>query len=29
MEGKDFAGKDKSGKFDPYVKLQYGKVGKT
>ncbi|KAI9088049.1 hypothetical protein K1719_030026 [Acacia pycnantha] len=26
VEGKDFAAKDKSGKFDPYVKLQYGKV---
>ncbi|KAF7819880.1 synaptotagmin-5 isoform X1 [Senna tora] len=26
VEGKNFAAKDKSGKFDPYVKLQYGKV---
>lgn len=26
MEGKDLAAKDKSGKFDPYIKLQYGKV---
>ncbi|XP_054816971.1 synaptotagmin-5-like [Prosopis cineraria] len=26
VEGKDFAAKDKSGKFDSYVKLQYGKV---
>ncbi|XP_015966672.1 synaptotagmin-5 [Arachis duranensis] len=26
MEGKDLAAKDKSGKFDPYVKLQYGKT---
>lgn len=29
VEGKDFAAKDKSGKLDPYVKLQYGKVGDT
>ncbi|ESW24745.1 hypothetical protein PHAVU_004G156400 [Phaseolus vulgaris] len=26
VEGKDLAARDKSGKFDPYVKLQYGKV---
>ncbi|KAG5022094.1 hypothetical protein JHK85_018436 [Glycine max] len=26
VEGKDLAAKDKSGKFDPYIKLQYGKV---
>lgn len=29
MEGKNLAAKDKSGKFEPYVKLQYGKVGDT
>ncbi|KAH7549335.1 hypothetical protein JRO89_XS13G0016000 [Xanthoceras sorbifolium] len=27
VEGKDLVSRDKSGKFDPYVKLQYGKVG--
>lgn len=27
VEGKDLSVKDKSGKCDPYVKLQYGKVG--
>ncbi|KAK2647897.1 hypothetical protein Ddye_015386 [Dipteronia dyeriana] len=26
VEGKDLVLKDKSGKFDPYVKLQYGKI---
>lgn len=26
VEGKDLIGKDKAGKFEPYVKLQYGKV---
>ncbi|XP_019457985.1 PREDICTED: extended synaptotagmin-1-like isoform X2 [Lupinus angustifolius] len=26
VEGKDLATKDKSGKFDPYFKLQYGKA---
>ncbi|KAJ1379535.1 Synaptotagmin-like mitochondrial-lipid-binding domain [Sesbania bispinosa] len=26
VEGKDLAAKDKAGKFDPYIKLQYGKV---
>ncbi|XP_004512919.1 uncharacterized protein [Cicer arietinum] len=26
VEGKDLAAKEKSGKFDPYIKLQYGKV---
>ncbi|CAL0322228.1 unnamed protein product [Lupinus luteus] len=26
VEGRDLATKDKSGKFDPYVKLQYGKA---
>ncbi|XP_057447037.1 synaptotagmin-4 isoform X2 [Lotus japonicus] len=26
VEGKDLAAKEKSGKFDPYFKLQYGKV---
>ncbi|XP_010265120.1 PREDICTED: synaptotagmin-5 [Nelumbo nucifera] len=26
VEGKDFVGKDKFGKCDPYVKLQYGKA---
>lgn len=25
-EGRDLAAKDKNGKFDPYIKLQYGKV---
>jgi len=29
VEGKDLAAKDKSGKFDPYIKLQYGKVSCT
>lgn len=29
VEGKDLAAKDKSGKFDPYIKLQYGKVSGT
>lgn len=29
VEGKDLAARDKSGKFDPYVKLQYGKVSGT
>jgi hypothetical protein len=27
VEGKDLFAKEKSGKCDPYVKLQYGKVG--
>lgn len=27
VEGKDLSMKDRSGKFDPYIKLQYGKVG--
>lgn len=27
VEGKDLIAKEKSGKCDPYVKLQYGKVG--
>lgn len=27
VEGKDLVAKEKSGKYDPYVKLQYGKVG--
>lgn len=27
VEGKDLVLRDKNGKFDPYVKLQYGKVG--
>ena len=27
MEGKDLISKERSGKCDPYVKLQYGKVG--
>jgi len=26
VEAKDLAGKDRSGKSEPYVKLQYGKV---
>ncbi|KAK1565162.1 hypothetical protein Q3G72_020185 [Acer saccharum] len=26
VEGKDLVLKDKSGKFDPYIKLQYGKI---
>lgn len=26
LEGKDLVSKDRSGKCDPYVKLQYGKV---
>ncbi|KAL5748891.1 hypothetical protein ACOSQ2_026188 [Xanthoceras sorbifolium] len=26
VEGKDLVSRDKSGKFDPYVKLQYGKI---
>lgn len=29
VEGKDLAAKEKSGKFDPYFKLQYGKVSDT
>ena len=29
VEAKDLATKDKSGKFDTYVKLQYGKVSDT
>ncbi|KAK7320035.1 hypothetical protein RJT34_04764 [Clitoria ternatea] len=28
VEAKDLAAKDKCGKFDPYIKLQYGKVVK-
>lgn len=27
VEGRSLSTKDKSGKCDPYVKLQYGKVG--
>lgn len=27
VEGRNLPGRDKSGKCDPYVKLQYGKVG--
>lgn len=26
VEGKNLTAKDKAGKYDPYVKLQYGKV---
>lgn len=26
VEGKDLVSRDKSGRFEPYVKLQYGKV---
>jgi hypothetical protein len=30
VEGKDLAtAKEKSGKFDPYIKLQYGKVSNS
>jgi len=29
VEGRNLTTRDKSGKCDPYVKLQYGKVGCT
>ncbi|KAF7836908.1 synaptotagmin-5 isoform X1 [Senna tora] len=29
LEGRNLAAKDKSGNFEPYIKLQYGKVGDT